>query len=70
MIPLQYYLWSAVKVKYYADKPEAIDALKDNIREATFKIELHTIAYVLKNWTDRACMTSRESDLNEVIFHY
>ena len=31
---LDYYLWAAVKYKCYADKPEAIDALKDNIREA------------------------------------
>ena len=34
LIPLDYYLWGAVKDKYYADKPETIDALKDNIREA------------------------------------
>ena len=31
---LEYYLWSAVKDKCYANKPELIDALKDNIREA------------------------------------
>ena len=38
LIPLDYYLWGAVKVKCYADKPEAIDALKDNIREAIGEI--------------------------------
>ena len=32
--PLDCYLWGAVKHKCYADKPETIDALKDNIREA------------------------------------
>ena len=31
LTPLGYYLWGAVKDKYYADKPETIDALKDNI---------------------------------------
>ena len=31
---LDYYLWGVVKDKCYADKPETIDALKDNIREA------------------------------------
>ena len=31
---LDYYLWGAVKDKCYADKPETIYALKDNIREA------------------------------------
>ena len=32
LTPLGYYLWAAVKDKLYADKPETIDALKDNIR--------------------------------------
>ena len=67
--PLDYYLWDAVKDKCYADKPETIDALKDNIREVIGEIQLHT---VLKNWTDRVgyCMASRDSHLNEIIFHY
>ena len=60
----------AVKDKYYADKPETIDFLKDNIREAIDEIQLHTIDNVLKNWTDRVgyCMASRGSHLNEIIF--
>ena len=68
LAPLDYYLWAAVKDKCYADNPETIDALKDNIRE----IQLHTINNVLKNWTDRVgyCMASRGSHLNEIIFHY
>ena len=55
----------------YADKPETIDALKDNFWEAISEIQLHTID-VLKNWTDRAgyCMANRGSHLNEIIFHY
>ena len=43
LIPLDYYLRGAVKDKCYADKPETIDALKDNIREAIGEIQLHTI---------------------------
>ena len=72
MTPLDYYLWGAVKDKCYADKPETIDALKDNIRETIGEIQLHTIDNVLKNWTDRVgyCMASRGSYLNEIIFHY
>ena len=56
----------------YADKPETIDALKDNIREAIGQIQLHTIDNVLQHWTDRVsyCMASRGSHLNEIIFHY
>ena len=72
LTPLDYYLWGAVKDKSYADKPETIDALKDNIREAIGEIQLHTIDNVLKNCTDRVgyCMASQGSHLNEIIFHY
>ena len=38
----------AIKDKCYADKPETIDALKDNIREGIGEIQLHTIDNVLK----------------------
>ena len=70
LTPLDYYLWGTIKDKCYADKPEIIDALKDNIREAIGEIELHTIDNVLKNWTDRVgyCMASRCSHLNETFF--
>ena len=69
---LNYYLWDAVKDKCFADKPETIDALKDNIRGAIGEIQLQTIDNVLKNWTDRVgyCMASRGSHLNEIVFHY
>ena len=72
MTPLDYYLWGAVTDKYYADKPETIDALKHNIREAIGEIQLIIIDNVLKNWTDREgyCMASRVCHLNEIIFHY
>ena len=72
MTPLDYYLWGAVEDKCYADKPETIDALKDNIHEAIGKIQLHTIDNVLQNWTDHVgyCMASGSSHLNEIFFHY
>ena len=38
LAPLDYYLWSVVKDKCYADKPATIEALKDNIREAIGEI--------------------------------
>ena len=70
--PLDYYLWSAAKDKCYADKPETIDALEDNIRKAIGEIQLHAIDNVLKNWIDSVgyCMASRGSHLNEITFHY
>ena len=36
-IIVDYYLWGVVKDMCYADKPETIDALKDNTREALVK---------------------------------
>ena len=47
-------MWVAVKDKCYArHKPETIDALNGNIREAIDEIQLHIIDNVLKNLTDR-----------------
>ena len=40
LTPLNYYLWGAVKNKCYSDKPETIDALKNNIREAIGEIQI------------------------------
>ena len=55
-----------VKDKCYADKPDTIDALKDNIHEASGEMKQHTVDNVLNNWTDRVgyCMASRGSYLN------
>ena len=54
------------------DKPETLDILKDNNREAIGEIQLRTIDNVPKNWIDRVgyCKTSRCSYLNEIIFYY
>ena len=72
LTPLHYYLWGAAKDKCYANKPETIDALKNNICEAIGEIQLHTIDNVLKNWTHCVgyCMAIRGSHLNKIIFHY
>ena len=37
---LDYYLWGVVKDKRSVDKPETIDALEDNIREAISEISI------------------------------
>ena len=69
---LDYYLWATVKDKCYTDKPETIEVLKDNIREAIGEIQLHTIDNVFKNWNYHVgyCMACRDSHLNEIIFRY
>ena len=64
---LDYYLWGAVKDKCYTDKPETIDALKDNIREAIGEIQMHTIDNVLKNWTVHIGYCMANQQLNSII---
>ena len=68
LTPLNYYLWGAVKDKCFAEKPDTIGVLKDNIG----KIQMHTTDNVLKNWTDRVgySMASRDIHLNKIISHY
>ena len=68
MTPLDYFLWVAVKDKYYAKHPETIEALKHEIEVATHEIEAQTIENVLKNWVHRMgnCKASRSSHLNDV----
>ena len=39
LTPLDFYLWGAFNDKCYADKPETIDALSDNIRKAIGEIQ-------------------------------
>ena len=70
MTPLVYYLSGAVKDNCYVDKPETIDALKDNIREVIGEIQLQTIDNVLKNWTDRVgyCMGPAEAPIGMKLF--
>ena len=63
---LDYYLYGAVKNKRYADNPETIDALKDNIHKAFGEIQLHTTDNLFKNLTDHVDWGSH---LNEIIFH-
>ena len=53
LTPLDYYLWDTVKDMCHADKLEAIEDSKENIREAIGEIQLHTIDNMLQNWTDR-----------------
>ena len=43
LTPLEYCLWHAAKDKCYAYKPETINDLKDNIREAIGEKQLLTI---------------------------
>ncbi|GFU30739.1 uncharacterized protein TNCV_1444531 [Trichonephila clavipes] len=49
--PLDYFLWGYVKSLVYADKPETLDHLEDNIRRVIADIRPQMLEKVLVYWT-------------------
>ena len=54
----------------YADKPETIDQLEDNIRRVIADIRPQMLEKVIKNWTSRLdyVRASRDDHMPEIIF--
>ncbi|GFW90781.1 transposable element Tcb2 transposase [Trichonephila clavipes] len=51
--PLDYFLWGYVKSWVYADKPQTLDHLEDNIRRVIADIRPQMLEKVIENWTSR-----------------
>ncbi|GFV43030.1 putative DD41D transposase [Trichonephila clavipes] len=51
LTPLDYFLWFYVKSLVYADKPQTLDHLEDNIRRVIANIRPQMLEKVIKNWT-------------------
>ncbi|GFW11683.1 DUF4817 domain-containing protein [Trichonephila clavipes] len=51
--PLDYFLWGYVKSLVYADKPQTLDHLEDNIRRVISDIRPQMLEKVIENWTAR-----------------
>ncbi|GFU83600.1 putative transposable element [Trichonephila clavipes] len=51
LTPLDYFLWGYVKSLVYADKPQTLDHLKDNIRRVIADIRPQMLEKVIENWT-------------------
>ncbi|GFV95762.1 DUF4817 domain-containing protein [Trichonephila clavipes] len=68
--PLDYFLWSYVKSLVYADKPQTLDHLEDNIRRVIADIRPQMLEKVIENWTSRLdyIRASRGSPMPEIIF--
>ncbi|GFX61767.1 uncharacterized protein TNCV_1382651 [Trichonephila clavipes] len=66
LTPLDYFLCSLV----YADKPQTLDHLKDNIRRVIADIRPQMLEKVFENWTSRLdyIRASRGSPMPEIIF--
>ncbi|GFV56042.1 transposable element Tc3 transposase [Trichonephila clavipes] len=70
LTPLDYFLWGYVKSLVYADKPQTLDHLEDNIRRVIADIRLQMLEKVIENWTSRLdyIRASRGSPMPEIIF--
>ncbi|GFX47838.1 putative LOC100569746 [Trichonephila clavipes] len=69
LTPLDYFLWGCVKSLIYADKPQTLDHLEDNIRRVIADIRPQTLEKVIENWTSRLnyIRASRGSHMPEII---
>ncbi|GFU64172.1 uncharacterized protein TNCV_3745401 [Trichonephila clavipes] len=67
--PLDYFLWGYVKSFVYADKPQTLDHLEDNIRRVIADIRPQMLGKVIENWTSRLdfIRASRGSHMPETI---
>ncbi|GFU57095.1 putative LOC100569746 [Trichonephila clavipes] len=70
LTPLDYFLWGYVKSLVYADKPQTLDHLEDNIRRVIADIRPQMLEKVIENWTSRLdyIRASRDSHMPEIIF--
>ncbi|GFW47655.1 hypothetical protein TNCV_2828481 [Trichonephila clavipes] len=70
LTPLDYFLWGYVKSLVYADKPQTLDHLEDNIRRVIADIRPQMLEKFIKNWTSRLdyIRASRGSPMPEIIF--
>ncbi|GFW24738.1 uncharacterized protein TNCV_1960061 [Trichonephila clavipes] len=70
LTPLDYFLWGYVKSLVYADKPQTLDYLEDNIRRVIADIRPQMLEKVIENWTSRLdyIRASRGSHMPEIIF--
>ncbi|GFV69069.1 transposable element Tc1 transposase [Trichonephila clavipes] len=70
LTPVDYFLWGYVKSLVYADKPQTLDHLEDNIRRVIADIRPQMLGKVIENWTSRLdyMRASRGSPLPEMIF--
>ncbi|GFY03249.1 uncharacterized protein TNCV_1172091 [Trichonephila clavipes] len=70
LTPLDYFLWGYVKSLVYADKPQTLDHLEDNIRRVIADIRPQMLEKVIENWTSRSdyIRASRGSHMPEIVF--
>ncbi|GFW42192.1 uncharacterized protein TNCV_1206481 [Trichonephila clavipes] len=66
LTPLDYFLWGYVKSLVYADKPQTLEHLEDNICRVIANIRPQMLEKVIENWTSRLDYI-RASHMPEII---
>lgn len=71
LTPPDFFLWGYVKEKVYANGPQTIQALKENIRAVIRQIEPQLCENVMQNFLKRMaiCRRSRGGHLPDIVFH-
>ncbi|GFV08599.1 transposable element Tc3 transposase [Trichonephila clavipes] len=76
LTPLDYFLWNYVKSLVYANKPQTLDHLEDNIRRVIADIRPQMLEKVIENWTSRLdyirasrgkCLKKKKLSLQEAL---
>ncbi|GFU52170.1 heat shock 70kDa protein 8 [Trichonephila clavipes] len=67
LTPLDYFLWGYVKSLVYADKPQTLDHLEDNIHRVIADIRPQMLEKVIENWTTSEPAVA-VSPMPEIIF--
>ncbi|GFV90684.1 putative DD41D transposase [Trichonephila clavipes] len=70
LTPLDCFLFGYVKSLVYADNPQTLDHLEDNIRRVIADIRPQLLEKVIENWTSRLdnILASRGSPMPEIIY--
>ncbi|GFU19470.1 DUF4817 domain-containing protein [Trichonephila clavipes] len=70
LTPLDYFLWGYIKSLVYADKPQTLDHLEDNIRRVIVDVRPQMLEKVIENWTSGLgyIRASCGSHMPEIIF--
>ncbi|GFU43673.1 hypothetical protein TNCV_3070621 [Trichonephila clavipes] len=70
LTPLDYFLWDYAKSLVYADRPQTLTHLEDNIRRVIADIRPQMLEKVIENWTSRLdyIRASHDSHMPEIIF--
>ena len=71
LTPLDFFLWGHFKSLVYANKPETLDDLKDNIQREIANVPVELCARVVENWVQRInrCKRARGRHMTDIEFH-